>query len=83
MQTEEELNTIFASVFIAEDTSNVSEHQESQGAEFIGVAINKEKMLGQLKGVKVDKSPGPDWLHPRLLNEVDLEFVGALVVIFR
>ena len=45
------------------------ELQESQGAQVSAVAITKEKVLGKLKGLKVDKSPGPDGLHPRVLKK--------------
>ena len=34
-------------------------------------------------GLKTDKSPGPDNLHPRVLKEVALEVLDALVVIFQ
>eukprot|EP00061_Rhincodon_typus_P013416 g39782.t1 len=43
------------------------------------VAITKEK----LNGLKVDKSPGPDGLYPRVLKEIAEEIVEALVVIFQ
>eukprot|EP00061_Rhincodon_typus_P009797 g33574.t1 len=43
------------------------------------VAITKEKVPVKLIGLKVDKSPGPDGLHPRVLKEI----VEALVVIFQ
>eukprot|EP00061_Rhincodon_typus_P008492 g31132.t1 len=47
------------------------------------VAITKEKVLEKLNGLKVDKPPGPDGLHPRVLNEIAEEIVEALVVIFQ
>ena len=40
-------------------------------------------VLGKLMGLKEDKSPGPDNLHPRVLKEVALEIVDSLVVIFQ
>jgi len=40
-------------------------------------------VLGKLKGLKADKSPGPDNLHPRVLKEMALEIMDALVVIFQ
>eukprot|EP00061_Rhincodon_typus_P006354 g26915.t1 len=43
------------------------------------VTITEEKMLEKLKGLKVDKSPGPSRLHPRVLKEI----AEALVVIFQ
>eukprot|EP00061_Rhincodon_typus_P001405 g14714.t1 len=46
------------------------------------VAITKEKMLVKLNGLKVDKSPGPDGLHARVLKEIAEAIVEALMVIF-
>ena len=34
-------------------------------------------VLGKLMGLKVDKSPGPDNVQPRVLKEVALEIVDA------
>ena len=79
----EELNSYFASVFTVEDTSGMPELQENQGAQVSAVAITEEKVLEKLKGLKVDKSPGPDGLHPRVLKEIAEEIVEALVVIFQ
>eukprot|EP00061_Rhincodon_typus_P001655 g15386.t1 len=45
--------------------------------------ISREMVLGKPMGLKVDKSPQPDNLHPRVLKEVALEIVDALVVIFQ
>eukprot|EP00061_Rhincodon_typus_P012340 g38009.t1 len=62
----EELNKYFASVFMAEYTSNIP-----------------KELLEKLKGLKVDKSPAPDGLHPRVLQEIAEEIAEALVVIFQ
>eukprot|EP00061_Rhincodon_typus_P007116 g28467.t1 len=67
----EEPNRYFSSVFIVGDNIIMPELQEGQGAE--------EKLLGKLKGLKVDKSPGPDGLHPRVLKEIAEELVEALL----
>jgi hypothetical protein len=32
--------------------------------------INEEMVLKQLNSLKIDKSPGPDELHPRLLARI-------------
>ena len=72
-----------ASVFTVEDTSGMPEIQESRGAQVSVVAITKEKVLGKLKGLKVDKSSGPDGPHSRVLKEIAEEIVEALVVIFQ
>ena len=79
----EELNKYFASVFTVEDMSNIPTIQERQGAELSMVAITREKVLEKLKGLKIDKSPGPDGLHPRVLKEIAEEIVEALVMIFQ
>eukprot|EP00061_Rhincodon_typus_P015441 g43121.t1 len=47
------------------------------------VAITKEKVLEKLNGLKVDKSPGPDGLHRRVLKEISKETVETLVMIFQ
>eukprot|EP00061_Rhincodon_typus_P005435 g24947.t1 len=47
------------------------------------VAITKEKIPGKLKGLKVNKSPELDRLHPRVLKEVAEEIVEALGMIFQ
>eukprot|EP00061_Rhincodon_typus_P011579 g36701.t1 len=47
------------------------------------VAITKGKVLEKLKGLKVDKLPGPNGLHLRVLKDTAEEIVEALVVIFQ
>eukprot|EP00061_Rhincodon_typus_P012384 g38084.t1 len=44
--------------------------------------IKKEVMFGLLKSIKVDKTPGPDGIYPRLLKEASEVIVGALTKIF-
>eukprot|EP00061_Rhincodon_typus_P000631 g12266.t1 len=46
------------------------------------VSIRRGEVLGILKGIKVDQSPGPDGIYPRLLREVREEIAGALTEIF-
>eukprot|EP00061_Rhincodon_typus_P004626 g23033.t1 len=79
----EELNKYFASIFMVEDMSNIPKIYESREKEVSMVTITKEKVLEKLKGLKVDKSPGPDRLHPRILKEIAEEIVETLVVIFQ
>ena len=59
-----EMNRYFASVLTVQDTSGMPELQENQGEQVTAVAITKEKVLGKLKGLKVDKSPGLDDCTP-------------------
>eukprot|EP00061_Rhincodon_typus_P010865 g35466.t1 len=79
----EELNRYLASVFTVEDTRSIPELQESQGAEMSVVGITKEKVLGKLKDLRVDRYPGPDGLHSRVLKKTAGEIVEILVVIFQ
>lgn len=58
----EELNNIFATVFTVKDTSNVPEIQESWGG-VSGVDVTREKVLGKLKGLKVDVT-WAGWTEP-------------------
>eukprot|EP00061_Rhincodon_typus_P011646 g36826.t1 len=44
--------------------------------------IKKEVVLGLLKSIKVDKSPGSNGIYPRLLSKARGEIVGALTKIF-
>ena len=43
------------------------------------ISICGEMVLGKLMGLKVDKFPGPNNLHPRILKEVALEILDPLV----
>eukprot|EP00061_Rhincodon_typus_P005540 g25166.t1 len=53
------------------------------GAKVSILTITKEKVLGKLKGLKVDKLPGPDGPYTRVLKEIAEEIVEALEVIFQ
>eukprot|EP00061_Rhincodon_typus_P005804 g25759.t1 len=43
--------------------------------------IKEEEVLGLLRKIKVDKSPEPDGIYPRLLREAKEEIAGALTKI--
>ena len=45
--------------------------------------INEEMVLKQLNSLKIDKSPGPDELHPRLLKELAKSLTKPLCIIFK
>eukprot|EP00061_Rhincodon_typus_P005255 g24535.t1 len=44
--------------------------------------IKKEVVLGLLKSIKVDYSPRPNYIYPRLLRQAKEEIAGALTKIF-
>ena len=83
----EQLNTYFGSVSTKEDTNEMTEMLEnakfSEREELRVINISREMVLGKLMGLKADKSPEPDNPHPRVLKEVAVEIVGALLIIFQ
>eukprot|EP00061_Rhincodon_typus_P010512 g34857.t1 len=76
------LNEYFASVFSQEkdmeDSEICVEHANMLGH----LEIVKEVMLGLLKSIEVDKSPGPDGIYPRLPRVARREVAGVLTKIF-
>ena len=46
------------------------------------LVINKDMVLKFLQNLKIDKSPGPDSLHPRLLFEIKVSIAEPLRIIF-
>uniref|UniRef100_UPI00398EB4CB uncharacterized protein isoform X1 n=1 Tax=Pristiophorus japonicus TaxID=55135 RepID=UPI00398EB4CB len=83
----DQLNKYFGSVFTKEDTNDLpdvlGDRGSSEKEELMDILIRQEIVLGKLMGLKADKSPGPDCLHPRILKEVAREIVDALVIIFQ
>uniref|UniRef100_A0A4W3K5J0 Reverse transcriptase domain-containing protein n=1 Tax=Callorhinchus milii TaxID=7868 RepID=A0A4W3K5J0_CALMI len=81
------LNNYFASVFTLEDTENLPKIEgnlEANGSEELKeMNISKAIELEKLIGLKNDKSPGPDGLHPRVLKEVAAEKMDPLFLIFQ
>ncbi|GCB63140.1 hypothetical protein scyTo_0000118 [Scyliorhinus torazame] len=82
----EELNRFFGSVFTVEDTNNmpVTDGNETvTGENLERIVITKEVVMGKLMGLKVDMPPGPDGMHPRVLQEMAREIANALVLIYQ
>uniref|UniRef100_A0A4W3J856 Reverse transcriptase domain-containing protein n=1 Tax=Callorhinchus milii TaxID=7868 RepID=A0A4W3J856_CALMI len=82
----ESLNKYFSTVFTIEDTGNIPkiEDQEDNVSEQLReINISKEMVLDKLSGLKTDKSPGPDGLHPRVLKEVAIEIVDGMSILFQ
>ena len=78
----EALNRYFVSAYIVEDTNNMPK-KATAGENLETIIITKEVVLGKLMGLKVDKSPGPDGMRPRVLKEMAGEIANALVVIYQ
>ena len=74
----------FSSVFTSEpDTDKMPFFQKLNFEEELNnINITKEIVLKKLKKIKVNKSPGPDKLHPRVLREVSASIAEPLADIF-
>ena len=60
----------FSSVFTEEPDGDIPNPKPINIKEKIPELIRNEMVLKQLNSLKIDKSPGPDELHPRLLKEL-------------
>jgi hypothetical protein len=82
----EVLNEFFSSVFTLEDLGNIPEPSQefldSGGKGLMQIMFTREKVVEQLKRLKIDKSPGNDELHPKFLHEVREEIGETLAQIF-
>ena len=77
------LVNFFSSVFTKEDTDEFEDVVGCQCTEKMEVfKIKESKILKKLNDLKIDKSPGGDGLHPRMLFEVRTEIVSPLKIIF-
>eukprot|EP00061_Rhincodon_typus_P005193 g24425.t1 len=71
----------FVLVFTVEGTNNmpiIDDKEAMAGDDLETNIITKGVMLGKLMGLKVDKSPGPDEMHPRVLKKIAGEIANAL-----
>eukprot|EP00061_Rhincodon_typus_P001467 g14874.t1 len=76
------LNEHFASVFTSEKDLDVCEDRMKQADMLEQVYVRKEDVLEILKNMRIDESPGPDGIYPRLLREVKEEIAAPLAMIF-
>jgi hypothetical protein len=77
------LNSFFSSVFVKEENTNFSRLDNIPIATPMEhLIINEFEVLKKLVKVDINKSPGPDGIHPRILYEVRTEIANALVIIF-
>ena len=79
------LNTFFASVFTTEDTSDIPVPSEIQinNENFLNsINITENDVSKCIDKLKLNKSPGPDTICPRVLKEAKNEFVKPLTTIF-
>ena len=76
------LNKFFASVFTVEDTEEVPTFT-CENDQFVDtMSITDTDMEKALKSLKINKSPGPDGLHPRILSELSHELSKPFTLLF-
>ncbi|CAG2203305.1 unnamed protein product [Mytilus edulis] len=77
------LSEYFASVFTQEPDDEIPvPNPINIENELTDLIINKDMIMKHLKKLKIDKSPGPDKLHPRLLRETMESIAEPLSLIF-
>ena len=76
------LNKFFASVFTKEDSQNIPDFERCSNNTLSNISITKEDMCKALRSLKTNKSPGPDEIHPRILNELSNELAYPLKTLF-
>ena len=84
LEKSEVLNDFFGSVFTVEDKSDIPVFIPNKPINsFVNtVNITVEDMSNALNSLKMNKSPGPDGLHPRVLKELSKEIAYPLKYIF-
>ena len=78
----EALNEYFSSVFTQEKNNVVEENADIQVIRIDGIEVRRQDVLAILDRVKIDKSPGPDGIYPRILWEAREEIAEPLALIF-
>ena len=74
----------FSSVFTTESDQNNLPFFEKRNYETVinDINITEEQIVKKLKKLKVNKSPGPDSVHPRIINELAETLSVPLVIIY-
>ena len=75
----------FSSVFTKEPQNEEMPYFEPRyfDKELDDIEVNEQIILKKLKKLKINKSPGPDQIHPRVLHEVAEGITLPLSIIFR
>ena len=78
------LNDYFASVFTVEDSSTQppSAAPQVEGNFIDSFTITESEILRTVSKIKVNKTPGPDKISPRILKEVKNEICKPLSILF-
>ena len=70
-------------MFVKEENTNFTPLENvSNDISMENLVINELDIIKRLDKIDVNKSPGPDGIHPRILHEARHEIAGALKIIF-
>ena len=76
------LNQFFASVFVHEGETPIPSFDTKCSNSLSLVNITTDDMLNRLKSLKINKSSGPDGIHPRILYENSEQLAYPLTLLF-
>ncbi|XP_071944696.1 uncharacterized protein [Antedon mediterranea] len=81
----EELNKCFQTFFTKEDPDEdiTNFNYDTCDKSVENIEFSQEDVFKQLRGLKIDKSPGPDNIHPCLLNKCAEELSEPLYLLFK
>ena len=83
-QKAEALNNFFVSVFTKEDNSETPTCAPCiPENKLTSTEITRDRVEKRLKETKVNKSPGPDGIHPKMLKELATTISKPLTMIFK
>ncbi|CAH1250127.1 Hypp8775 [Branchiostoma lanceolatum] len=78
----ETLNNFFCNIFTEEDTDHMPRLEAKyHGPPLKDIPITPEIIMKKLKKLKMEKSPGPDKWHPKILAEVAEAVAKPLAII--
>ena len=84
LEKDEILQTFFSSVFTQEDMENMPLlSQVDFDSPLNDIKFTSEDVYELLSKLKPTKSPGPDWLHPRLLKELAQALSYPIALLFQ
>ena len=78
----EVLNAHYAKTFTVEDLTDIPVPNPRELQSHLHIEVSRDKVLKLLRALRVDKSPGPDGIHPRILRELAETLATPLQILF-